>query len=129
LLDFQVLVREPDDPLDELTVWVSGEVKDNDVTTLRRVEPIGDLADDQVLAIVHIWLHAGSLDAKVLDEGADQKEDEQGEDHCFTVSMVSRRRDLTPCHLLTESSVVSSISWSRGSLSRLAKLFCPPWLD
>ena len=83
LLDLQVLAREPDNPLDELTVWVSGEIKDNDVTTLRRVEPIGDLADNQVLAVVHVRLHAGSLDAKVLDEGANHKEDEQGENHCF----------------------------------------------
>jgi hypothetical protein len=83
LFDRQVLAREPNDPLDKLTVWVSGEVKDNDVTSLRRVEPIGDLADNQVLAIVHVWLHAGPLDTKVLDEGANQKEDEQGEDHCF----------------------------------------------
>jgi hypothetical protein len=83
LLNLQVLAREPDNPLDKLTVWVSGEVKDNDVTTLRGVKPIGDLADDQVLAVVHVRLHAGSLDAKVLDEGANQKEDEQGEDYCF----------------------------------------------
>jgi hypothetical protein len=83
LLDLQVLARKPDDPLNELTVGISGEVKDNDVTSLRRVEPISDLADDQVLAVVHIWLHAGPLDAKILDEGANQKEDKQGEDHCF----------------------------------------------
>jgi hypothetical protein len=35
------------------------------------------------LAVVHVRLHAGSLDAKVLNEGANQKEDEQGENHCF----------------------------------------------
>ncbi len=83
LFDLQLLARDPDDPFDELTVGISGEVKDNDVTTLRRVEPIGNLADDQVLTIVHVRLHASSLDAKVLDEGADQEEDEQGEDDCF----------------------------------------------
>ncbi len=83
LFDLQVLAREPDDPFDKLTVGISGEVKNNDVTALRRVEPIGDFADDQVLAVVHIWLHAGPLNAKVLNEGADQKENEQGEDHCF----------------------------------------------
>jgi hypothetical protein len=83
LFDLQVLAREPDDPLDKLTVGVSGEVKDNDVTALRRMKPIGDLADDQVLAVVHVGLHAGPLNAKVLDEGANQKEDEQGEDHRF----------------------------------------------
>jgi hypothetical protein len=83
LSDFQILARQPDDPLDKLTVWVPGEIKDNDVTTLRRVEPIGDLADNQVLAVVHVRLHAGSLDTKVLDEGANQEEDDQGENHCF----------------------------------------------
>ena len=95
LFNLQVLSREPDDPLDKLTVWVAGEVKDNDVTTLRRMEPIGDLADNQVLTIVHVGLHAGPLDTKVLDEGANQKEDEQGEDHCFD-GLTQERFDTLP---------------------------------
>lgn len=83
LFDLQVFAREPNDSLDELTVGVSGEVKDNDVPSLRGMEPIGELADDQVLTIVQVWLHAGSFNAKLLDEEANHKEDEQGEDDCL----------------------------------------------
>ena len=58
-------------------VFIAGVFEDHDITSIRLPQFVGELVDQDELAIVEIGFHRGTFDVVVLNSLANHKEDHQ----------------------------------------------------
>ena len=82
VLHFDCVARQADDTLDEiqLAAWMP---KDDDVASLRLVELIGEVADDQIFAVEQRGVHAVAVDAIAADQAVDDPENKERQQERF----------------------------------------------
>ena len=81
--DFWAISRHADDSLDEVARAVEGVAHDDDVAALRRVEPVVDLAGDQVVLVLDGRRHGKADDVDCLDCEVDHHIEQQRQDDHF----------------------------------------------
>jgi hypothetical protein len=78
LFDLYRIVGQCDNALDKISLLVIGRLEDNDIASLRLMEAIAYLANDQSLTIVKAGLHADTNHDNGIDGSPEQEENAQG---------------------------------------------------